>query len=69
MKLKTVRLQRDKIANFRCTVPEYKRLKVQANLYAEGKLSDYLRFCALNYKVTKKDLESNAQSKKMKGKR
>jgi hypothetical protein len=64
MKLNTIRIQREHIVSFRCTVPEYNRLKLKANMYAEGKLSDYVRHCAMNYVILKKDLVGSARHKK-----
>lgn len=57
------RLKQDKVykASFiglRCTEEQFNEIKIKANIYTEGNLSEYVLYAALNFVVNYEDLES-----------
>lgn len=57
------RLKRDKVYKvkmvaFRCTDEEFNELKIKANIYSEGNVSEYVLYAAINFEVNYEDLEA-----------
>ena len=46
-----------KLVNFRATQEDIKIIKKMAKKYAKGNVSAWLRYVAMNYKPTKKELK------------
>lgn len=49
-----------KFIGVRCTDEEYNKVKIRANLYTEGNLSEYVLYSSINFKVESSDLEEKA---------
>jgi hypothetical protein len=57
------RLKRDKIyktefIGIRCTEEQYNEIKIKANIYTEGNVSEYVLYAAENFVVNYEDLEA-----------
>jgi len=57
MKLNLKKNYKVKNINFRASESEFNKIKRFAMLYAEGNISAYCLYCALNFKVMVKDLK------------
>ena len=55
-RLKSIKKQKTKVIGIRCTEREYNELKIKANVYTEGNISEYVLYCALCYKINKNDV-------------
>ena len=65
------RLKRDKIykthfIGVRCTEEQYNEIKLKANLYTEGNISEFTLYSALNFEPNYEDLESPELDKMIK---
>lgn len=58
MKLKKRNQNKKKILGFRVTEAEYNKIKIKANLYCDGTISNWLVNAALNYKPNRNDFEN-----------
>lgn len=57
------RLKKDKIyktefIGIRCTEEQANEIKIKANIYTEGNVSEYVLYAALNFEVNYEDLEA-----------
>ena len=57
------RLKRDKIyktefIGIRCTQEQHNEIKIKANIYTDGNISEYVLYTALNFEVNYEDLEA-----------
>ncbi len=43
---------------YRCTEEEFNEIKIKANIYCEGNVSEYALYTAINYEVNYEDLEA-----------
>jgi len=57
MKIKKRRALRDNVVAARVTQKEFNKMKLSANLYTEGNVSEWMIYAALEYKPKKADLE------------
>jgi hypothetical protein len=67
--MKNMRLKKEESyminkVTIRCTDKEKNQLQVMANIYCEGNLSEFVRFCVLNYEIKLEDLQENLGKKK-----
>ena len=58
MKLKKRKIYKQNLVGFRCNDDEKNRIKLSANLYTEGNISEFLRYVALHPNIRREDLES-----------
>lgn len=49
-------IKRNKLINFRASIPELKEIKDKANKYTDGDISKWIRYSAIKYTPKKKDL-------------
>ena len=57
-RLKTTRVYKSKMIAFRCTEEEFNEIKIKANIYCEGNISEYILYTSVNYEVNYEDLEA-----------
>jgi len=57
MKLKKRINNKKKILGFRVNEIEFNKIKLKANLYCNGNISNWLASAALNYKPNREELE------------
>jgi hypothetical protein len=57
-RLKTSKIYKCKLIAFRCTEEDFNEIKIKANIYTEGNVSEYILYTALNYEVNYDDLEA-----------
>ncbi len=58
-RLKRKKIYKDCFLGVRCTQEEFNELKLKANLYSDGNMSEYALHAILNYEVVYADLEDD----------
>jgi len=57
-RLKQEKNYKIKTVAFRCTEEDFNELKIKANIYSEGNVSEYVLYAAINFEVNYEDLEA-----------
>ena len=57
-RLKKKKVYKTRFIGVRCNDEQYNEIKLKANLYTEGNVSEYVLHAALNYEVSRDDLEN-----------
>lgn len=61
MKLKKEKKNKTARVNFRCTEADLNSIQLKANLYTEGKLSEYIVYASKNFVASKEDFEEEIE--------
>lgn len=57
-RLKSEKIYKTEFIGIRCTEEQLNEIKIKANIYTEGNVSEYVLYTALNFEVNYEDLEA-----------
>lgn len=65
-RLKKVSHKKSEFVGVKLTLEELNKIKQRALLYCNNNISEFMRYCALNYAIKEEDLEDAEEIKKHK---
>lgn len=65
-RLKRDKIYKDSFIGVRCMKEQHNEIKMRANLYTEGNVSEYVIYAALNFAPCYEDLESEELDEEIK---